>query len=111
MLATFISMPAFPAWQVSSMKPTVRQADHRLARRKWRTTKPSEVARRALRREGSTGKPEPRGCRSTVCGARKTLGTKLDLSRFLPARCGGLPQEPLGFSPREFQNARMYDQH
>ncbi len=77
------------------MKPTVRQADHRLARRKWRTTKPSEVARRALRREGSTGKPEPRGCRSTVCGARKTLGTKLDLSMFL--------QEPLGFSPREFQ--------
>ena len=62
---------------------------------KWRTTKPSEVARRALRREGGAGKPEPRGCRSTVCGARKTLGTKLDLSMFL--------QEPLGFSLREFQ--------
>ena len=77
------------------MKPTVRQADHRLARRKRRTTKPSEVARRALRREGGTGKPEPRGCCSTVRGARKNLGTKPDLSMYL--------QEPLGFSPREFQ--------
>ena len=37
------------------MKPTVRQADPRLARRKWCTAKPSEVARRALRRGAALG--------------------------------------------------------
>ena len=78
------------------MKPTVRQADHRLARRKWRTTKPSGVARRALRRGGQLpGNRSREAAAQPLRGARKTLGTRLGLSMFL--------QEPLGFSPREFQ--------
>ena len=59
------------------------------------------MARQRLRREGSTGIPVPRGCCSTVRGARKNPGTKPDLSMFL--------QEPTPFKAGEFQTTGWSD--